>query len=404
MNRLKVNLSNKNEKSLNEGNKVSFFYTDEQKDLFYRLESKNNFNRLKKLSLIVIIIAVLITYFKDLSLNYYWLNFSELITIENLIIVYIFHFFIIFSVKQYICEKISNERKKETEKKYVKITSKYEDKDKTKKEKILVRLKNFLLYIFSPDILLSNEFKNNLVNEAINLDYPIHTKKSQKLFYSIYKNTTIHTYQWSQIRIERKFLIEWANWLNLIITIVSCLVFYVFALIIDSDVFLGIFLSFLIVRVVSRGIEIAYAFYKDVVSIDSKLFHFNYINKPIYVQNFKSSIIRNRTRLSLAVHSLLEIIILFSFIYYLLGMEYYSSGKYYFEDLYQAVLFSASLGVFNYSFDPEYSVLMTMLHVWQIVISGVLILLSIALYIGRDDFIEDELDLYIHAYRKLRYK
>ena len=382
---------------------VEFYYTDEQKDLFYRLQSKKGINFIKNITIIILLILIILTVKFKAKYNSDYFKVNEVVNITNLSLAYIIHYFIICSTKLWLYDQISYERNKEKLYEKINIKSVFSLKEKGRVYKFVVIIKKFFLHMFSPDLLYSIIFKDLLKREATEIEFTKEYFHKKPTYYSIWRGKEVNVYQWSQTRIERKFFIEWSNWINVIISCFSCFLIYLLCL--YSKSIANVCYMFLIVRVISRGVEIAVAFYKDVVAIDSVLFHLHKTVREIYIQNFKSSIIRNRTRLSLAIHSLIELIILFSAIYYMTGMFVGIKDKYEFTTPIFALLHSASLGVFNYSFDIEYKgeIFLAFIHVWQLLLSGVLLLLSIALYIGREDSIKDELSLYKYVYKKLHY-
>ncbi|WP_217581545.1 hypothetical protein [Lysinibacillus sp. GbtcB16] len=58
------------------------------------------------------------------------------------------------------------------------------------------------------------------------------------------------------------------------------------------------------------------------------------------------------------------------------------------------LLFSSSLGLFNISYDAYQNIILAFLHTSQIVLSAVLILLSIAQYIGTDNTLSKEEEIF----------
>jgi len=188
------------------------------------------------------------------------------------------------------------------------------------------------------------------------------------------------------------------------------------------------------IRLISRGLEISIAFYKDIVKVDSKLFlqvdvikdnteknQIRILNSK-YINGFKSSLLREGARLSLAVHSLLELFITFALAFYLLFNILSLLDESYFltnssnpsieielrdEKIYikrineeeisisapnyvETFLFSSSLGLFNISYVTYQNILISILHFYQVLLSAILILLSIARYLNNDKLLSPQ--------------
>ncbi|GGA35932.1 hypothetical protein [Psychrobacillus lasiicapitis] len=252
-------------------------------------------------------------------------------------------------------------------------------------------LKKIIAFIFSPDLYFARIFKERILKVTLTDKHPLlHLEDSEIFRDSYYK---ANTYQWSMIRIERKAFIEWSNWTNLVITsLLLGLVAFI------SPKYYEFLLTIIVLRLISRGIEIAYAFYKDVVQVNSKQFCNPSHSKPVYVNGFQSSLIRQNGRLSLAIHTLIELFLIYGTAYFLLFQILVELPlKYYLPELYvdftkptiaptlfESILFSTSLGMFNISFGAYQNILLAILHSSQVILSGILILLSIAQYLGAD--------------------
>lgn len=157
------------------------------------------------------------------------------------------------------------------------------------------------------------------------------------------------------------------------------------------------FLLFIVIRIISRGIEIAVAFYNDVVKVNSKTFY--YFNKGIkdtncyeFIDRFNRSLLRGNGRLSLAVHTLIELIITFAILYWLLLALF--SDEMHSVTIVETLLFSFSISAFNFSFASYDIMLFSIFHVIQVFLSVVLILISIAQYIGEEKLTSEENELY----------
>lgn len=218
----------------------------------------------------------------------------------------------------------------------------------------------------------------------------------------------ISSYNWGLIRIRRKFLIEINNWRN----VTFSTKIFIFALLLNlmdfieiseymegrgvyvvyfKEFILLILLAFVLIRIASRGVEIAISFFTDVVKINSKMFY-KYkkgeFEKKIYINKYNSSLLRTNARLSLAIHTLIELIILFAVAYWLLLVLFSDSSSY--ITLVESLLFSFSVSAFNFSFMTYDFMMFTFLHVAQVSMSVILILISIAQYISGETLTFEE--------------
>lgn len=288
---------------------------------------------------------------------------------------------------------------------------------------------NSIIYIFSPDLFYSNDNKKKI-------KLFVHSKyeelQQRDTYEDLYGMTPVLL---NHVRICNKKLIQQTNQWNVnlsIMIILSCLSFYLIMSMGSFDwlkaysinnfsipiLLFQWLLSFLIVRLISRGFEVIVAFYKDVAKTEEKLlFQKGHAqeneNAPhtILIQDYKKSLLLPKARISLAVHSLAEFNFLFATVYYVyyivMDMSHYS---YYFNgngnafyDLYSSIpfletlIYSSSLGVFNISYSYTYNVLLNGMHFLQIVISCVLILIALAQYLGLNQTIsKEEMLLYKH--------
>ncbi|MEC0305048.1 hypothetical protein [Terribacillus saccharophilus] len=133
------------------------------------------------------------------------------------------------------------------------------------------------------------------------------------------------------------------------------------------------YFAFLLLHTLSRGIEIVYAFYKDVVS--------SRMNSELEIDE-KLSNLKRGNRISLAVHSYLEMALIFGIIYFIQpATSKLSEGG----SLLDSILYSFSVMAFNFSFDKSFITLGGVLHVTQVFIGITLVVLSIANYLGMKD-------------------
>lgn len=156
---------------------------------------------------------------------------------------------------------------------------------------------------------------------------------------------------------KAKFIYN-SNWLNII------LMFNIGSLLLltQQNLHVPLFLKvFFIFHLISRIVEISYAFYKDIIDVE------------------KNTTIEAHQRIRLAVNSYLEIILLFAVIYFI-----YSS-----KSFQNSLLLSGSVSTFTFSSVKYESIKFKYITSIQIFSSLNLVILSIASYIGekksRDD-------------------
>lgn len=307
-----------------------------------------------------------------------------------------------------------------------------------------------LLSIVTPDYKFAKQYKDKIKDVYIQ-----HVRRNEcmchcscDLEYKDIRGLCIHCYD--SIKFMNKFFIKFSNWKNLIVTMYIVLAMIIWMMLLKFQVFqnngiekLGdmifiILFSLLVYRLVSRSIEIAVAFYFDIVRVNSKIFYIDNdkvgsddAKKPssIYVHKWRNSYIRKPLRLSLAIHSLFELILMFTMMFLLTFIicnglkvqenmnrepafsmsqikgpflstpidgneefespkdkddnkikEYISTKK-----IYEFFLYSISLSFFNISYINYGFGIWNILHVWQVTMSMILIILSIASYLGGDD-------------------
>lgn len=178
---------------------------------------------------------------------------------------------------------------------------------------------------------------------------------------------------------KRKLFILYSNWLNLIVTS-YLIIFAIFDLYNEflPPSFLELTIVVIIMRTFSRVIEITYAFYNDVVSTK--------MTAELEIGE-RTSNLKRGNRISLAVHSYLEITLLFALISYLLDLF---TGKSLSGDYINNILYSFSVSAFNVSFPADFSTFNKFLHVIQVGTSMTLVILALASYLG----IKDEMNEY----------
>ncbi|MEK4739054.1 hypothetical protein MHH66_22595 [Bacillus sp. FSL H8-0492] len=273
-----------------------------------------------------------------------------------------------------------------------------------------------------------------IFNWTVNIDYTLASVYKKKLEKNIFMKCNCNTRYISRknkrcmdcydlYKFLNKFFIKFSNWLN-----VSCVALGMSSLLFFliwgdnfkeiKDIFIIVASAALFYRLVSRSLEIGKAFYADAVRVDSKIFFLNRYQKKeaendegtyiqykekVYLHKWKNSYIRKPMRISLAVHSLFELTLMFAMMYILTflifdvnSLDHSKVGEYIKGDWsYEFLLYSISLSFFNISFVNYDLWIWNILHVWQVAMSMVLIILSIAAYLGEsDDVSERESDFY----------
>ncbi|WP_410490549.1 hypothetical protein [Bacillus tropicus] len=241
--------------------------------------------------------------------------------------------------------------------------------------KLIRRTKAWVYKLISPDYSYANTFKVILWNNKLNYRCPqkdgnkhnkvINGKKEKcpQLTEDIYECEFQHK------RNRRKDFVIYSNWANIMFV---CLLAVIAVTWTNPVIY-----TFLIFHTVSRILEIITAFYKDVV------------RAKMYAKNlnigYKSSSLKRGNRISLALHSYLEVVILYATIYYLsISFITLKIGEN--ADYLDFILYSMAVSAFNYSLDINNTTLSKLLHVSQVFTSTTLVVLSIATYIGlRDD-------------------
>ncbi|MCM3576474.1 hypothetical protein M3172_25350 [Mesobacillus subterraneus] len=276
--------------------------------------------------------------------------------------------------------------------------------------------------IFSPDYFFAKLYKNILKSPEYTKDIP--TKKNLKTIENMPENIL------RQQKNRLRYFIVFSNWANfiLIICIVGFLLFIDLKDLLSLDWFC-FFIFLITLRIFSRVFEVIYAFFKDAISKKVKFFYNNIADiklKNTFNDNWRDSSIRRPERISLAIHSYIEIMLLFSiFYYFMIGVtlvqpcqlpqfktleiktEECSDNRYIEkvnidqvknDGLIELILYSSSVTFFNVSYDYTDSTPLPwkVAHVIQVVVSIVLIVLSLASYINfPDNMNEDEIREFI---------
>ncbi|MEJ1511765.1 hypothetical protein R3O67_00010 [Bacillus cereus] len=225
------------------------------------------------------------------------------------------------------------------------------------------------------------------------------------------------------IKFMTKFYVKFSNWCNLMgamILVIVIIPFGVFENLPARIVCIFTISIWLLFRMVSRTWEIARAFYNDVVRVGARIFNYN--DEKTYLHSWKNSYIRKPLRISLAIHSLLELVLMFTCAYILtftifgsqLGFQVEEGVKSSTQEVnsvvenekndvekemklskvhdyivekkvYEFVVYAISICFFNISYINYGFFWWNVLHVWQVMMSMVLIILSIAAYLGNND-------------------
>lgn len=125
------------------------------------------------------------------------------------------------------------------------------------------------------------------------------------------------------------------------------------------DFIVQIALSFVLTRTFSRSIEIIYAFTNDVINIDTS----------------NSSSLNKYDRIKLALNSYVENIINFSAVYYLLQKEYMNIQGAFFSSIGRSTISNLTL--------EHEDVLLSFIAYGQVITTLTLVVLSLAIYVGR---------------------
>lgn len=265
---------------------------------------------------------------------------------------------------------------------------------------VLRLIKEVMLFIISPDYYFAKKSKKKQKKRITRCeDDDCYTDKDG-----------VCVLEWDEIRISRKFFVEFSNWYNVIFTIVIALI--TLKIWNYKGFLVDILYYFLILRTISRFFEITYAYYKDVVRVRGKTFSLK--SMEFYINDWKSSFIRRPARISLAIHSIIEMVILFSLIYYfqyqnlntveqqfVINQLISSEKEGVYLEFYHFFLYSLSVSAFNISYTSYPDILWSFTHVLQVVLSLILIILSLAAYLGlKDTLLKREEKFFIEVLKK----
>jgi hypothetical protein len=366
-------------------------YHENDKKLYESLEKKSEYLRKFKFSALAALILTVIV--KEFYSKIPFENFDNIIIITfwgNKFILSLIGF-ILSSLIAYLLHRDSYKR-------IIKAVQSIQDEDernKTKhslnkdttsnKKRLLLILKSSLLWLFSPDYFYALSFKNKICDEHKHIKCSNNTCPSD-----CYVDTDgICLLAWDTIKIKMKYFVIFSNWNNVILSSIIAII-TVLSWGYNNGI-TDLLFSIIIFRVISRFLEISIAFFKDVVRVDDKLFIREDDQDTIYIHRWKNTFLLKSGRISLAIHSIVEVIILFSLIYYFI---YNTAGDQ--KDIKTMIgnnndlnfinffLLSASVSFLNFSYTSFCNIFWSVAHVSQVILSLVLISLSIASYIGLD--------------------
>lgn len=289
---------------------------------------------------------------------------------------------------------------------YIKLISKIEQK--------------LIKFILSPDLYYANEYK-----ELIKIKY-LQDDKNNKKSSCEFKDLDGMTF--SSMKIQRsklKFFVILSNRKNFFTSVLFFLSMSIINIPYISNYFwnssLYILLcakvmlsSFIIFHIISRVYEVISSFYKDTVYTKVKYFFRTELNnqndnkcsvcKREYYSKFyvhwKGTSLRKPERITLAVWSYVEMVIWFAILYNLIANFIDSSGSFILTagNLFNSLLYSCSVMFFNFSYEPKFVLYVRIAHVIQVLTSIVLVVLSLATYLGdKDDMDEEEINDFLHT-------
>lgn len=248
-----------------------------------------------------------------------------------------------------------------------------------------LKAKRYLSIVFTPDYFWANQYKDKLERQY----------KGQK--YISLEST-------ENLRLLKKYFIERSNWINLIFTIflVSLSLFLFTTKEQEPNHLIQFFILFVSMRIISRSLEIIIAFYNDVLVQRDKIFIIlkrfvdpsvvseideDLVEKRIYINSWKNSHLMGYSRASLAIHSLVEIVLIFSVLYLLLDI--YKPFGMNFSNTQQDI---GIIKYFLFSFTSSVSFpTLDIKEAWaipqalQLLTSLVLIIMAFAYYLGKDN-------------------
>jgi len=339
--------------------------------------------------LILLLPISLHDYLQESSKNFLVVDITNLfkaqifnIALCNWILGYFFAFFLAYLIHfiAYLLVKPSSPSRKldneDLQKNFFGVTIFWFITDKEGKSHKNIRrnqITGFILKLFSPDYSSANTFKSILVIDALNPRCPKrvnspHNIGKRKNAECEINEKGVYSCEIHYRKNRRKDFIIYSNWAN----IISACFISILTLFNDNEVFL----VFLLFHIFSRIIEVVSAFYKDVVQSKMK--------KDGKSFGYKSSNLKRGNRISLALHSYLEFILLFTCVYYLLD-NHLNNEFSNLNSFIDYLLYSMSVSAYNFSLDLKATTLGKVVHIAQVFTSMTLVVLSIASYLGLED-------------------
>ncbi|PHB89630.1 hypothetical protein COE94_00235 [Bacillus toyonensis] len=316
---------------------------------------------------------------------------------------FLFHYWIFKQVFQNY--NFNKEIKMKKIKVYIKEYAYYEmvrkgKKNKSKKETLVRNIKYGILNAFSPDYFFARVFKYSLENNNSYNQECLNRKfyRAKRGCEGIQGEKKLHLYLNEKIKCEynvkedrydcekhqekkrlQKFVI-YSNWVN----VFSICILFILSMILDwslnsddTNKLIKFAFIFVTVRLMSRAIEVAIAFYSDVVRTK--------MTRDLSIGE-RSTNLKRGHRISLVVHTYFEFVILFSILYFLEPIWINGNALAGLRNYIDFVLYSASVSAFNISFDTtSLTTLGKIIHTLQVFLCINLIVLSIATYLGFQD-------------------
>lgn len=251
-----------------------------------------------------------------------------------------------------------------------------------------VSFKSLGYLIISPDLFFSNIFKKSFLN--INRK----SKSIKNKFIEYGTNNTL--YNWNRYKILNKYFIIYTCSFHFYLAFL-----YLITTVALSESYENLLCYFFIFRLLSRSVQVVNALYLDVVSTKDKLFIkesvLDYRNEDYYFKWNNSFLLRDK-RLALILHTFIEMIILF-------GIVHYLKQPIILSNILDALLYSASISVFNTSYSPSDSLTTRVIFCYQIFTSVIILLLSLAHYVGKENEVNsDEKSNYQSMYSEYKSK
>ncbi len=265
---------------------------------------------------------------------------------------------------------------------------------------------NWLTLVFFPTLHYAKCYKNKL--EYYLEDFTNYKCYNPEICFKrkLYKEDIVERCEcfWETLLNQKRDQLIFNNWLNLIMVILL-FIFYGYARLSVEGIIVDIFLVTFILHFFSRSIEIAYSFYSDVVKVRFKIFRSEHYIKVI--NEWRDSSLQKSTRISLAFHSLIEVIVSFVIIYIAYihffsqfpntDIELYQNLSLNIYEYYSLLIYSTSVSMFNVSLvSTSNNPIALFIHLWQVGMSMNLIVLSLASYLGMNNNITEREAVYFY--------